>query len=279
MSSLDKEAIQHIEGMSKAGKPVEEADFKAVYLPDSMKIQDLEHLQKFKNRYTGDFITDSLASFAEYVKEQDEKTCFVHTKRPVAKAIFDLGTKEEPLHAKHNALFEVGETAAYMAVKSFAQGRQSQEDLAEWLEDWMFCIQVLDKDNQEMDVRTAIRAVRNVTIEAAGKYESDIQQLSTTQSSLESIEANSKGNPLPAWINFTCRPYKCIEEATFPIRISMSLKKEEIAFLLKISNLEKIQEDISEHFAETVSNAIGKDTAIYLGEFSVDNRHDYSRRL
>jgi uncharacterized protein YfdQ (DUF2303 family) len=136
------------------------------------------------------------------------------------------------------------------------------------MEDWVFCITCTDADGNEMDTRSAISAVRRITIDAASQVESELNQLSTTKSSLSKIEASSRGMPLPAWITFTCAPYKCIGNKDIPIRISMNVKREEINFTLKISNFEKIQEDIAEEFAQSVSQSIGTDEKLYLGEFS-----------
>jgi len=115
--SLTPEAMKHIEGMAKAGEIVKapKVDFDAVLIPSDMTIQSTEHLQKFKNRYTGLFHTDSIKSFAEYANKQPEKTCFIASDEPTALAVFDFGTIDDPLHAVHRAQLELERTAAYKA--------------------------------------------------------------------------------------------------------------------------------------------------------------------
>lgn len=272
--SLQKETLMHIEGMSKAGKAVEGVDYNAVYIPEGMKIQDLEHLQQYKNRFTGDFGTNNLSYFSKYVNSQPEKSVFIHSELPIAIAIFDLGTKEQPLHAKHKAIFEVRKTAAYTELLKFVNARHNQEELAEFIEDWAEVITALDKDDKEMSGYAASKAVRKVTIETAAKFEQEVNQLSTSKSAFENIEANSGSLQLPTWLYFCCKPYNCLDDVIFPIRINMGLKRDEISFMLKVQKIEQIQEEIAESFAEKVSDAIDAKENLFIGQFSVNGSID-----
>ena len=273
--SLTPEAMKHIEAMAKAGDIVDapNAEFDAVFVPKDMEMQSTEHLQKYKNRFAGQFRTDSIDSFAEYVNKQTTKTCFVSSEEPVANAIFDLGTVEQPEHCVHRAVIELNKTAAYRSLMNFCRadnrlGRIDQIGLAEFMEDWSFCVTAKDDAGKSMDINKAILAVRKITIDASVKNESEVRTFSTSKSINEEIEASSQGDPLPAWITFKCTPFFGLSEYEFPMRVCASVSRGEISFNMKVQNLEHIVEDMIAEFRELVTDAITDGTEIYTGHFS-----------
>ena len=267
--SLSKKAITHIEANSKAGNLVvaKKATFEAIILPDDMSIHSTEFLQKFKNRFTGHFSTDSIKSFAEYVNKQEEKTCFIDSRKPIAKAIFDMGTKEAPLHCKHKAFIRLSKTADFESLNEFCINRADQIDLAEFIEDYRFCITATDDTGEKMDTNKAIMAIRKITINANQKTESEVKTFSTNKSINELIEANSQGDPLPAWITFSCIPYHGLMQRDFPMRVQASVSRNEISFNMKVQNFEKIIEETVYEFKELVTEAIDSKTEIFTGSF------------
>ena len=268
--SLTPEAMKHIEGRAKAGEEVigSNVKFDAILLPNDMSIQSTEHLQEYKNRFEGQFYTDSIDSFAEYVNKQPEKTCFINSRKPRASAIFDLGTLDEPEHCVHRSLIELATTAAYDALTEFTQHRQDQSDLAMFMEDWRFCITATDDSGEEMDTNKAIMAIRKITIDAKNKSESEIRSFSTNKSINEQIEASSQGDPLPAWITFSCIPYHGLKQRDFPMRVQASVARNEISFNMKVQNLEHIIEKTVEEFRGLVTEALDKGVEIFTGTFT-----------
>jgi len=267
--SLSKETITHIENNSKAGNLVvaKKADFEAIILPNDMSIHSTEFLQEFKNRFTGHFSTDSIKSFAEYVNKQDEKICFVDSREPMAKAIFDMGTTKNPLHCKHKAFIELSKTANFKSLNKFCSNRADQIDLAEFIEDYRFCVTATNDTGEEMETNKAIMAIRKITINANQKTESEVKTFSTNKSTNELIEANSQGDPLPAWITFSCIPYHGLTQRDFPMRVQASVSRGEISFNMKVQNYEKIIEETVEEFKELVAKAIDSKTEIFVGNF------------
>lgn len=268
--SLTPEAMKHIEDMAKAGDLIEapNAKFDAVLIPDDMKIETTEHLQKFKNRFRGSFKTDLISGFSEYVNKQLSKTCFVHSQKATAIAIFDLGTTEEPGHCKHDAEVSLSQTAAFTALNKFISERQSQLDLVVFLEDWSFTITAKAADDKEMDINEAISAVRSIDIEAITRAGSEVQAFSSTKSINEKIEAKSGWKPLPGWVVFTCVPYHGLDEHDFPMRIQLSPCRGEISFNMNVTNYDHILESVVEEFREKIVAEIDDEAEIFTGSFT-----------
>jgi len=267
--SLTPEAIKHIEGRAKAGDKIDGLNvaFDAVLIPNDMTMQTTEHLQEFKNRFEGFFHTDSINSFAEYVNKQPKKSCFINSRKPKARAVFDIGTLEKPEHCVHTATIELATTAAFDALNTFTGHRRDQSDLAEFMEDWRFCITATDDTGEEMDTSKAIMAIRKITIDAKNKTECEVKTFSTSKSINEQIEANSQGDPLPAWITFSCIPYHGVNQIDLPMRVQASVSRGEISFNMKIQNYEQIIENIVDEFRELVTTALDDNTEIFTGTF------------
>ena len=274
---MTQEAMKHIEGMAKAGEIVKAPNvkFDAVLVPNDMAVQSTEYLQEFKNRYAGMFSTDSIKSFSEYVNKQSEKVCFIASDEPTAMAVFDLGTIEEPLHAVHKARVELERTAPYKALIDFCSGRADQNDLAIFMEDFRFCVIATDDTGEEMDTNKAIMAIRKITVDTKNKTESEIKTFSTNKSINEQIEASSNGDPLPAFITFSCVPFRGLKQRDFPMRVCASIVRGEITFNMKVTNLDILMEEMVEEFRGLVEEALTDKTETYTGFFKVGN--DYSR--
>ena len=179
-----------------------------------------------------------------------------------------MGTLNKPEHCVHRASIELATTAAFQALISFTRNRRDQADLAEFMEDWRFCITAQDDTGEEMDTNKAIMAIRKITIESTGKHEKEVRTFSTTQSINEQIEASSQGDPLPAWITFSCIPYHGVNQRDFPMRVQASVSRGEISFNMKVQNYEQIIENIVDEFRDLITTALDDNTEIFTGIFS-----------
>jgi len=188
-------------------------------------------------------------------------------------AIFDLGTTDKPLHAVHRAQVELERTAAYKALLAFTSGRSDQNDMAVFMEDWAFCLSATDDAGEPMDIQKAIMAIRNITIDAKAKHESEVRTFSTNKSINEEIEASSKGMPLPAFITFKTVPFRGVKERDFPMRVNAAIQRGEITFNMKITNLDLIMEEIIAEFRSLIEDALDDGTLTYTGFFKTHGDH------
>lgn len=211
---FDKDAIQEL---SKA-KATEQANLAilaaiethgTVAIPNDIALHDLESYQATRRRARGIMTTESLADFATYTKAHAEAgaTVFVDQQAIRATAVLNLGTPAEPGHADNRANYCPPYLAAYGALLQLNGRPLSQQDAAEFLEDWPGYWSAFHDDEEMTNAGAVIAAVRNITIEALRKAESSVGQLSASNSLIDQIKATSGANKLPTHIYFKCVPY------------------------------------------------------------------------
>lgn len=230
-----------------------------VALPDDFKLHDLETYLALRRRARGVMSTESLPDFAHYVEAHAEEgaSVFVDAESMAATAVLNLGTPDEPGHADNRAKLALRKTAAYTSLKAHANGSSlSQAKAAEFLEDWSDLIHCY-AENEEMRTAQAIAAVRDITIEAARKVESQEQQLSASKSSLESVTAKSK-HTLPTHIYFKCVPFSGLAERTFVLRLGIQTGNDKMGVVLRIVKQETHDEEMAQEFASKVSASLEK---------------------
>lgn len=195
----------------------------AIALPDDFRLHDLQDHLPTRRRAAGKMITPYINDFVTYMASHRDDGCtvFVNADGMTATAVLDLGTPAKPGHCAHTAILKPGATAAYAALLAIINRQQSQKDMAEWLEDWSLFLQA-QSDGVPLEVRKAVSAVRDISVEAMKKAQSNVQALSTEQSVLESARASSS-HTLPTHLNFTCTPYPDLQTRTFSLRLSVLL--------------------------------------------------------
>lgn len=235
-----------------------------VALPSDFKVHDLEQYLPSRRRARGTMKTESVADFGEYVatRAQPGANVFVDKDSMQAAAVLNLGTQDDPGHADDRAILTLKSLAAYDAFRKIADGRaQTQTAVAEWIEDWQDMIVCLYKPDDHEEVGTvintgkAIAAVRNITIEAARKVESEEGQLSASRSAFESVKASSK-HTLPTLIVFKSVPYVGLQERIFNIRLGILTGGDKTTIVLRPVKLEEHQQAMAEEFTRIVADQL-----------------------
>lgn len=240
----------------------------ATALPDDFQIHDLEKFMPTRRRARGAMETSSVTDFAAYVAQHTEAgtTVFVSHRAMVANAVLNLGTVDAPGHSDNRAQIKPDMTAAYTAMRQIAQGQDLQQArVAEFLEDWPAHLKCFNGDN-EISLKHAIAAVRNITIEGLRKVEASEEQLSASKSSFESIKATSR-DPLPTTIYFVCVPYQGFESRTFVMRLGIRTT-DKPAITLRIVNSELHDEEMAQELAAKVRSAIGDSCPVLIGDYT-----------
>ncbi|WP_172424281.1 DUF2303 family protein [Vandammella animalimorsus] len=239
-----------------------------VALPSDYKQHDLEPFQPRRRRARGKMETPDLQSFAAYATAHAEggASIFIEPENMRATAVLNLGQPAAPGQADNKAVLEPTTTAAYNALNRITAGKNKQQDVAEFLEDWTEHITCFN-DEGEISPPRAIAAVRKISIEASRKLENEEQALSATRSAFENITASSK-EPLPALIYFRCQPYADLQERQFVLRLGVLTGEEKPAITLRVIKREQHQQQMAEELAERIRAAMGSaDVAIYKGQY------------
>ncbi|GAA0721583.1 DUF2303 family protein [Dokdonella soli] len=177
------------------------------------EIKTLEHLQRCRSRFRGQFSTTALSEFVGYVKanaatpESKDAAGFIDAKKCTARVYLNLGKPETPGHGDWTASLALDPTAAYAALKKIEGIPQSQKSLVEWIEDWSAQLSAQFGDRAEpTGIALALMAIRNLTISAKSDVTHTDKDFGAARSALEEIAAKADGG-IPTHLVFACEPY------------------------------------------------------------------------
>lgn len=266
-------ALQQAEATSQVFGAIVQAKDSAhslAALPDNFKVHDLEKFVPVRRRARGTMQTPYVKPYAAYTSMHAEggACIFVDPEEMQSVSVLNLGTPEAPGHADNLAVLKPIETAAYTALKAVTGIQASQQRIAEFLEDWAPLIDC-HNDDGEIASKHAIAAIRKLTIESSRRAESEVQSLSATQSTLESVKATSTDR-IPTFINFTTRAYPDLSPRTFAMRLSISTANDKAPMLtLRIIKEAEHDEAMAEELAGLVRSALdGKDIPVLIGSYT-----------
>ncbi|MFB9995684.1 YfdQ family protein [Providencia rustigianii] len=274
MSQLNGDAISQITELAISGvrlNAVENMPCPAVAVPNGLEIVNLERYQNSRYRFRGSLKTTSINDFVKYSVGYSDALgvrCFIDAEDMTARTIFNLGTIEHPGHADNSALIVLKKTSPFSAVLSVNGRKQGQKELAEWLEDWRDHLLAFDADGNVLDIKQAIGAVRRITIESSRSSDHEDSDFSARRSVMENVEAKSK-DIMPAAFEFKCTPYDELQERAIKLRYSILTSQDTPALVLRIVQLENLQELMAQEFRDILS-AKFEETQIetFIGNFS-----------
>lgn len=281
--SMDKSAIEQIQksaaimagrdaiaSMPSHIKPV-------VALPKDYELHDMEHHLQQRFRFRGSFSTQSLAAFGAYAQHHALTTpqaAFIDADKMRAKLVLNLGNHEQPGHCDNTAHITLAKTAAYEALLNIVDREKSQQEIAEFIEDWRHNLTAMseadiDGNHETIPIVRALQAIRSITIEAISKQDSDVRNFGHTSSGMDSIDAKSK-HTLPSFFEFECEPYHELPARTFWLRLSI-LTRQKPALVLRIIREQEHKEQMAEEFQHLIREELktqSPDVQIYIGNFS-----------
>jgi uncharacterized protein YfdQ (DUF2303 family) len=245
-------------------------DLDVAALPDDTRVLELEKFRPLRSRFRGDFLTRRIDDFVSYTvgKADIGAECFVWPDDMTAKAVLNLGDLNEPGHADNTATIKLKTTAAFDAIKHMDGKTRTQQQLAEWLEDWRDNIQGLTSNERQLTPSKVIAAIRRITIKANSSSDHTEGQLSSTRSAMEQVEASSNSEPLPSFILFSCEPYTGLAQRTFILRLSLRFDEEKPLLALRIIRPEQHEEEMAEEFAALLQEQFGDQLPVTIGNFS-----------
>lgn len=249
---------------------------KVVALHKDFAIENLEKYEQHRSRFRGNFSTAEPDAFANYAlnKSATDAGCFINAQHMSAKLIFNLGNDQQPGHCDDSARLSLEMTAPYKALLAIADKRLSQKDVAEFIEDWRHLMSAsseedLDGNKTSIPLAKAIYAIRKITIEQKATTDSETRNFGATNSSMDSIDVKSAEMP-PAYLHFTCEPYRGLAERTFNLRLSVITDRQP-SLTLRIVRHETEQEEMAKEFEAIINTKLGEiDPKIntFIGDFA-----------
>lgn len=275
MSDSEKNAAQTVADLTRQNdmQLCNEDAPSLVSVPQGFRLEDTEEYQENRNRFRGRYDTESSKSFAQYVT--DRKTvdkCFVDKTNLSAmrcQAIFNLGDEALAGHADDVANLVLPITDEFNALRSV--GRASQSKIVDFIQDYAHCLTFSDQDEDSeefnsMSFSHALKAFRSMTVKSAREMTSNLNDMSSSKSALERIEADSSIR-LPRFVHMTTSLYEDLPEVTVTARVAIITDGESLGISLRIVSQQKELNDAAQRFVDLVTDILPKETPIYVGTF------------
>ena len=268
------EIVRASQAIAAAAEATQQAldDNGLVYLPSDFTAHDLEDLLPLRRRARGKFDTPFVGAFAGYTAShaQQGATVFVDATAMTATAVLDLGTPDYPGHAQQLARLTPIKTAAFAALLQLDGRNKTQQQLAEFIEDWGDLAGMkFFRDSDEIPKAKAVAAIRRITIESARKVETEEQQLSAARTAFESVAATST-EPLPTLVYFSAKPYADLAERLFVLRLAILTGDKAPALVLRVQNMETHTEAMGQELSHLVREAISE--TVWHGTDATDSQ-------
>lgn len=245
-------------------------DTPSMLLPENYTVHNLEHLQAGRARFRGALSTESLVDFCKYVDlhtvAEEPSQAFIDADAMSCKAFFNLGNEDSPGHADNTATLSLKPTAAYQALRAIANRAHTQQDLAEWMEDWNTHLTVIGTNGEDIPVHVAVQKIRTITIKAASERTSSEQNFGAARSAMDSIEA-AHAEQQPNDLLFKFAPYEGLKEQTFILRLSV-ITGDKPLLKPRWVQQEQQQEDIAQEFKQVLTREIGGLVELTIGTFT-----------
>lgn len=271
--SLTKEAIEKIGELTKPTEDIKDVDFPAVALSNGYKLESLECFNKYKNQFEGNFRTHILNDFASYVDENNPKDdslkLFISSEFMTAITYFDMGSVELPGHCLHSARLDLKKTpeySEYLKITGKHGESLSQEELIEFLIDFPAPIDFFNQDNEPMDFKKALTALRTLSMEKLANKTQTVEHGLSERSALERVELAGRAE-IPCYAIFSAAPYDGFSVFGFKTRLKITTKNE-IRFSLYRINEGSAEEAMAREFEAKIQEVI-TGINVYIGAFSV----------
>ncbi|EMX8400586.1 DUF2303 family protein [Yersinia enterocolitica] len=269
---LNLSAITEIRDMVLASlveKKLADTDCDTIALPASVAVKSLEQFNLERYRFRGSMETSNIDEYVKYSSGYagEGVRCFIDADAMCAQTIFNIGTLSNPGHADNTASLSLNKTAPFRELLSIDGRKQTQKELAEWLEDYREFLLAFDADGEVLDIKKAVGAVRRITIEQTSSADHEDQDFSAKRSIMESVEAKSK-DVMPAAFEFKCIPYEGLGERRFKLRYSILTGCNAPVLVLRIVQLEAEEEKIAIEFLELLTGKFkGVEVETFIGKF------------
>lgn len=272
---LTKEALAFLSSQAVASSAVkvDVVGSDIILVPEGYKTQDLEAFKLQRDRFRGVFKTSSIGDFCRYVEAHSSTAVklkpagFINPDVMTSTVIFNIGDQDNAGHCDDQAVLQLKKTAGFEAVCGVIGKRLSQQELAEFIEDWT--VNVISYSGTGTMINSmAINAIRKMTISQLSQRTSVVGDLKSSTSSMDDIEAKSL-EIMPTEFVFNVEPYEGLAEAFITLRLSVLTGGEAPILKLRWVRQEEQLEDIAKGFKDVVQKEIGGLVPMSIGHFAI----------
>lgn len=274
---MDKSAIEQIQTLAVQAVYSENlgvVDTPLALLHKDFQVQSLEKYMAARTRLRGSFSTYLPDEFARYFAQNKAEgtAVFINPDGMQARAIFNLGNQEEPGHCDHIAKLALKATREYQALMELDMGAaRTQRDMANWFEDWRYCITAYDSDGNEIGIKRVIAAIRHIEISASYKADHQDGDFNAKKTTMEQVETSSR-HTLPESFLFSCNPYHGLMRRDIHVRLYVVTGGEKPKLGARIVSKELVIESVQNEFSLLINETFEKfgidGHSIFIGEFN-----------
>lgn len=245
-----------------------------VIVPENYKIADLEKYAQLPERFRGQFTTRYLEEFVSYINEKGTTRTgiFIDPENDYAKAILNMGSETNPEWGDHLASLNLTKTPEFLKLIINDGKTLSQQDLIDFAEDWQSNIEFISDQEENLDFRSSINAIRRLTVSATQSNESIQGNFNASQSSLDAIEVKAAGAILPFGFIFTCTPYESFNEINCLCQLRALTDGKTVNLKYRIMVMDRLIYKIGVEFKELLKKSITIDAGFYTGTMDYQPR-------
>ncbi len=238
-----------------------------IALPSDYKTIDLEKFIAKPTRFRGIFNTQLIDEFVSYINKAGSTSTgiFVNPEDASAQAIVDMGDNNNPEWGEHKAILALKKSPEFSRLLELAGKTLSQQDLIDFAEDWTAHIQFISDQDESLDFRASLNAIRRLTVSATQNNESVTGNFNASQSSLDAIEVKAAGAVLPFGFIYTCIPYESFEQVVLFCQLRSLTDGKNVNLKYRITALDMEINNIGLQFKEFLQKSITLEANFYTG--------------
>lgn len=247
---------------------VARGDLVAVH--QSFKIIDTEQYQAGRNRIRGTFQTPIFADFAQYIGETPTTgNVPVFVSRNDVKAVAVLNYSEKGFdqgHCDHIATLQLDPTVVWKKLTELKDTKLDQKRFAVFLEDWASVLTAYDSEEQTIELKEAIVAVRNMKVDTNISTEAEVENTREVRTAQSNIAAKAKKGQLPAKFKIQDTAYVGLAEKTIELRLVVNGGSGEPMFAVQVVKEELLVNEIIQEFKAKVKDLL-PEHQVLIGTF------------
>lgn len=239
-----------------------------VAVHENYNIQDTEEYQIVRNRPRGAFQTSVFGDFKSFVEAEQIQSAniFVDYKNIQAVAVLNFGEENAQGHCDYTATLQLEPTTAWTKLNKLKNQKLNQKDFAVFLEDWVDLLVAYDADNNVIEHKEALNAVRNMKIDSNFNTESAVENTREVRSAVSEIAAKAKQGKLPAHFIIRDSTYVELDARDIKLRLLVNANDGNPLFTIQIVREELMLNEIVLDFKEKVLNLL-PENPVRIGTF------------
>lgn len=267
--SLEKSEVAAVVEHCSPVVDLERGGLQAVH--ENFKVIDAEKYQNGRNRIRGIFATPIFADFAQYIADSPTiGPAPVFVSRDDVKAVAVLNYSEKGFdqgHCDHTATLQLDPTVVWKKLNQLKDTKLDQKRFATFLEDWASVLSAVDADENQISIKEAIVAVRNMKVDINTSNEAEVENTREVRTAYADIAAKAKKGQLPAKFKILDTAYVGLDEKEIELRLIVNGGTGEPIFAIQIVKEEILVNEIIQEFKQKVIDLL-PDQQVLIGTFT-----------